>query len=71
MRNAFTVIQVALALMLLSGAGLLLRSFGRLTAITPGFRSDHVLTADISLPGNRYRDQKDVRFFAESRLCPS
>jgi len=65
LRDAFTVAQVALALMLLVGAGLLLRSFARLTAVEPGFRADHVLTMNLSLPGTRYRDQKDVQFFAE------
>jgi putative ABC transport system permease protein len=65
LRDAFTVAQIALALMLLVGAGLLMRSFVRLTAVEPGFRTDHVLTMNLSLPGARYRDQKDVRFFAE------
>jgi putative ABC transport system permease protein len=65
LREAFTVVQVALSLILLTGAGLLLKSFARLTAVEPGFRTDHVLTANLSLPGNRYREQKGVRFFAE------
>lgn len=63
LRNVFTVVQVALALMLLSGAGVLLRSLARLTAVEPGFRTDHVLTMDLSLPPSRYRNGKDVRFF--------
>ena len=67
LRDVFTVAQIALALMLLVGAGLLLRSFSRLVSVEPGFRTDHVLTMDLSLPGARYRDQKDVRFFAELR----
>jgi putative ABC transport system permease protein len=65
LRDLFTVAEVALSLILLVGAGLLLRSFARLTAVEPGFRTDHVPTANISLPGARYRDQKDVQFFAE------
>jgi putative ABC transport system permease protein len=65
LRDAFTIAQVALALILLVGAGLLLRSFARLTSVEPGFRTDHVLTMNLSLPGTRYRDQKDVQFFAE------
>ena len=65
LRDLFTVAEVALSLILLVGAGLLLRSFVRLTAVEPGFRTDHVLTANISLPGARYRDQKDVQFFSE------
>jgi putative ABC transport system permease protein len=65
LRDVFTVAEVAFSLMLLVGAGLLLRSFARLTAVEPGFRTDHLLTANISLPGARYRDQKDVQFFSE------
>ena len=65
LRDAFTVAQIALALMMLVGAGLLLRSFARLTAVEPGFRTDHVLTMNLTLPGARYRDQMGVQFFAE------
>ncbi len=61
--DAFVVGQFALSLMLLIGAGLLLRSFQRLVAVDPGFRSDRVLLARISLPGRRYRDQAQVRAF--------
>jgi putative ABC transport system permease protein len=64
-REAFTVAEVALSLVLLAGAGLLLKSFVRLTAVDPGFRTGNVLTANLSLRGDRYRDQKGVQFFAE------
>lgn len=64
-REAFTVAEVALSLVLLAGAGLLLKSFARLTAVEPGFRADKVLTMNLSLSGTQYRDEKGVRFFAE------
>lgn len=65
LRDAFTVAQVALSLILVVGAGLLLKSFAKLTAVDPGFRPDHVLTVDLSVPTVRYPDGKDVLFLSE------
>ncbi|HLK69813.1 MAG TPA: ABC transporter permease [Bryobacteraceae bacterium] len=59
-RGVLVVAQVALAVMLVNGAGLLIRSFARLTAVDPGFHTEHVLTAAISLPQGRYRKYDDV-----------
>ena len=53
--SALVVIETALAIVLLTGAGLVLRSFSRLLAVDPGFRTDRVLTFDIALPAGRYR----------------
>jgi len=53
-RQLLVVAEVALALTLLVGAGLLLRSFANLRAIDPGFRADHVLTVDLNLSRSRY-----------------
>ena len=47
--------EIALAGILLVGAGLTLRSFANLIAVNPGFRVDHVLTAQINLPPGKYR----------------
>ena len=55
-RSALVVAQVALALVLLTGAGLLLRSFYRLTQVNPGFNPAQALTADVSLPFGRYNN---------------
>jgi putative ABC transport system permease protein len=52
--GAFMVTQVALALVLLIGALLMLRSFARLTGVDPGFQPEHVLTVDIALPPARF-----------------
>jgi putative ABC transport system permease protein len=51
LRGALVVVQVALSLMLLIGSGLMLRSFQAMRSIDPGFRTDHVLTALIIVPG--------------------
>ncbi|MBA2458050.1 MAG: ABC transporter permease, partial [Gemmatimonadales bacterium] len=58
--------QVALSLVLLAGAGLLLKSFARLNAVDLGFNPDQVLTARVSLGGERYEDEeRQVRFFED------
>jgi putative ABC transport system permease protein len=58
--------EVALALMLLIGAGLLLKSFARLRQIDPGFRPDHLLTMQVQLSGPRYAQPRGrIRFFSE------
>jgi len=58
--------QVALSLVLLAGAGLLLKSFARLNAVDLGFNADRVLTARVTLGGERYEDEeRQVRFFQD------
>src|SRR5207245_2394633 len=53
-RAALTVAEVALAVVLLAGSGLLMRSFARLTAVYPGFRPSHVMVGMVRLPSARY-----------------
>jgi putative ABC transport system permease protein len=53
-RGVLVVSEVALAMVLLIGAGLLLRSFYRLTKVNTGFDHDHVLTFSVSLPAAKY-----------------
>jgi predicted permease len=55
LRHGFVVAQIALAFVLLAGAGLLGLSLERAMAVSPGFRPDHVLTGQISLPWSAYR----------------
>ena len=56
LRNALVVGQTAMALVLLIGAGLLLRTFERLTSVNVGFRPDRVMTFEVHLPEGRYAD---------------
>jgi predicted permease len=65
MRASLVVVETALALMLLVGAGLLIKSFARLQDVNPGFSSENVLTAQVALPASRYRDGTARRVFWE------
>ena len=56
MRRILVVAEVALALMLLAGAGLLVKSFTRILGVSPGFEPANVLTVGIALPPSRYPD---------------
>jgi putative ABC transport system permease protein len=56
LRGVIVAAQVALAAVLLTGAGLMLRSVARLTSVDAGFRTESVLTFDVMLPGSRYEE---------------
>ncbi|HET6180623.1 MAG TPA: ABC transporter permease [Candidatus Sulfotelmatobacter sp.] len=60
MRKLLIVSEVALSLVLLVGAGLLLRSFASLQTVSPGFNADQVLTLGLTTAGPRYKDHKQV-----------
>ncbi len=62
LRHSFLVSQIALAFMLLAGAGLLGLSLQRAMAVSPGFQSDHVLTGQILLPWANYPDAARLTF---------
>ncbi|HEY4219467.1 MAG TPA: ABC transporter permease [Gemmatimonadaceae bacterium] len=62
-RTVLVVAQVALALMLLAGAGLLVRSFAQLTRVTLGYDPNGIVTADLRAAGDRYNDSLQVTAF--------
>jgi putative ABC transport system permease protein len=63
-RRAFVVVEVAFALVLLAGAGLLLRSFVRLSNVDAGFDPARTVTMRVSLPGSRYpQPEQRTQFF--------
>ena len=69
LRRTFVVAQVALATMLLIGAGLLLRSFERLQAVSPGFNAGGLLVADLPLSPVGYPDDQRREAFVERLLA--
>lgn len=60
-RRLLVVAELALSVMLLAGAGLLIKSFERLTSVDPGFRTDHATSFAILLPELKYRDGNQQR----------
>ncbi|HXV86503.1 MAG TPA: ABC transporter permease, partial [Gemmatimonadales bacterium] len=65
-RDSLVVAQVALAVMLLAGAGLLVRSLARLRQVNPGFEAAQLLTANVGLPFTVYETEElQVAFFHE------
>lgn len=64
LRRIFVVAELALALTLLAGAGLLIRSFQHLSNVSPGFNPDHLVTLNLSLPNAKYpSDTAQIQFF--------
>jgi putative ABC transport system permease protein len=63
LRNIFVVTQVALALVLLVGAGLLLKSLDRLQSVEPGFAPNNLLTMRINLPQRKYDSSRKITDF--------
>ncbi len=59
-QNAFVVVEMAMALVLLTGAGLMIRSLVRLWSVSPGFDSHNVLTFNVSLPPSTAQASPDA-----------
>jgi putative ABC transport system permease protein len=69
LRDAVVVMEVALSLTLLIGAGLLMRSFVALREVRLGFQADHVFQTELPLPEDRYKTAKQVTGFFEPPLA--
>jgi putative ABC transport system permease protein len=67
-RRVLVVAELALAVMLLVGAGLLIRSFGHLAHVPPGFAPDHAIVASVSLPPSRYAEGEPREHFFDELL---
>jgi putative ABC transport system permease protein len=64
-RSGLVVAQVALSVVLLIGAGLMVRSFVAMQRVELGYRPEGLLTFNLSLPGNRYPDPQKLVFFRD------
>ncbi|HMJ05782.1 MAG TPA: ABC transporter permease, partial [Chthoniobacterales bacterium] len=68
LRSALVVAEVALALILLTGAGLLLQSFARLSRVNPGLQPERLFTAYVALPSAAYPRADDIKRFFDQVL---
>jgi predicted permease len=68
LQGIFVAAEFALAMILLIGAGLLIRSFSKLQETSPGFRPDHVLTMNVPLPFDGYSKAAQVRPFYQQSI---
>ncbi len=68
LRFVLAAFEVVLAVVLMVGAGVMVRTFQRLLTVNPGFNTQHLLRLQLSLPPNKYQDETQVRAFYEKLL---
>jgi predicted permease len=64
-RSMLVVTEMALAMVLLVGSGLMIRSFIKLVNVNPGFDADHLISFDVTTPEKQYKYDRDIRGFAD------
>ncbi len=69
LRSTFVVVELAIALVLLVGAGLLVKTFWKLRNVDPGFTTDHLLTMRVELPETRYKGVEPQTRFRTQALA--
>jgi putative ABC transport system permease protein len=69
LRSAFVVVELAVALVLLVGAGLLIKTFWKLRSVEPGFNPDRLVTMRVELPETRYKEVAPQTRFREQILA--
>src|SRR5215213_9366582 len=67
-RQLLVVFQMSMAVMLVIGAGLLIKSFWMLQRVDPGFRAEGVLSASLTLPNSKYADPAQINNFHKQLL---
>ncbi|HWO01896.1 MAG TPA: ABC transporter permease [Blastocatellia bacterium] len=67
-RSLFVIAEVAICLVLLIGAGLMIKSFSKLINISPGFNPENVLAVNVALSGSQYRDAAAISGFYQQAL---
>ncbi len=67
-RSMFVIAEVAICLVLLIGAGLMIKSFAKLISVSPGFNPENVLAMNVALSSSRYRGSEQVAAFYQRAL---
>ncbi len=67
-RSLFVIAEVAICLVLLISAGLMIKSFTRLTSVGTGFNSENVLAVNVALAGSKYKEDQQVTSFYQQTL---
>jgi putative ABC transport system permease protein len=67
-RNSLVVAEMAIAVVMLTGAGLMIRSFARLQEVDPGFKPERIMSVNLALPGSKYKESPQLTAFFEQLL---